>query len=176
MAWSSELILLAPQVLSKRKPLEHSSFVGLFTGLSGEYSEGFIYLIYQFKDIEEQKDIEGWLICESTYYDDKNIYINNIKYTIFVLKAKDSQNIESCKKYGNMFFSTDDWINLFIFWGDLGKDIRSIYNITIDSCLKVFDKEKGLDNSSPLTFNLPKVSVSYNSFFYFGYLVIPINF
>lgn len=176
MAWSSELILLAPKVLSKRKPLEHPSFIGLFTGLTGEYSEGFIYLIYSFKNIEEQKDIEGWLVCESTYYDDKNIYIQGIKYTIFILKTKDSQDLESCKKYGNMFFNTDDWINLFVFWGDLGKDIRSIVNIPIESCLKVFDKEKGLDNSSPLTFNPPIRSTFYNNFFYFVYLVVPIDF
>lgn len=171
-----EVILLAPRVLSNRKPLEHNSFVGLYTNIKGEYSEGFIYLVYCFNNVEDKKDIEGWLICESTYFTDKTVYMDNKSYTIFYFKVNNSKDLESYKKYGNLFFNTDDWVNLFIFWGDLSKDIRSIYNTTIDSCLKVFDKEKGLVYSQSLAFNLHQVFVSYNSFVYFGCPTFPIYF
>lgn len=64
MELTPEIILLSPRILSKRKPLEHKSFKGLYTSLYDEYSKGFIYLDYVFNNIEEEKDIEGWLTCE----------------------------------------------------------------------------------------------------------------
>ena len=68
MELTPEIILLSPRVLSKRNPLEHKSFKGLYTSLYDEYSKGFIYLDYVFNNIEEETDIEGWLTCEKTYF------------------------------------------------------------------------------------------------------------
>ena len=62
MELTPEIILLSPRVLSKRKPLEHKSFKGLYTSLYDEYSKGFIYLDYVFNNIEEEKDIPKALV------------------------------------------------------------------------------------------------------------------
>lgn len=135
MVWKPELILLAPRVLSKRKPLEHQSFIGLYTGLLGMDSKGFIFLVYAFKNIEEEKDIEGWLVCEQTYHDKRYWYRSEhhtiIKYTIFILKAEDSRELEDYKKTGNLGFEISEWYSIFKFWGDLNKDIKFVVDNTI---------------------------------------------
>lgn len=133
MELTPEIILLSPRVLSKRNPLEHKSFKGLYTSLYDEYSKGFIYLDYVFNNIEEEKDIEGWLTCERTYFNKRIFNINSSKHTIFTLKSEDSRELEDYKQTGNLGFGITDWYPIFQFWGDRVKDIKdTVYNTITD--------------------------------------------
>ncbi len=133
MELTPEIILLSPRVLSKRNPLEHKSFKGLYTSLYDEYSKGFIYLDYVFNNIEEEKDIEGWLTCEKTYFNKRIFNINSSKHTIFTLKSEDSRELEDYKQTGNLGFGITDWYPIFQFWGDRTKDIKdTVYNMITD--------------------------------------------
>ena len=120
MVWSNELILLAPRVLPNRKPLEHSSFIGLYTAINREYSKGFIYLVFKHIDAKQVKDLEGSL--------------NNTKYFIIFTFYIDDINIEEYKEHGNIGFTIEDYALIFIFWGDLVKDMPQFYNEDIFEC------------------------------------------
>ncbi len=140
MELTPEVILLSPRVLSKRKPLEHKSFKGLYTSLYDECSEGLIYLDYTFDNVEEEKDIEGWLACEKTYFNKRIFYINSTRHTVFVLKAEDSRELEDYKQTGNIGFGITDWYPIFKFWGDRIKDIeRVVFELATNLEVK-FDK------------------------------------
>lgn len=139
MELTPELVLLSPRVLSKRKPLEHKSFNGLYTSLYDDYSKGFIYLDYIFNDIEEEKDIEGWLTCEKTYFNKRLFNINSVKHTIFTLKSEDSRELEDYKQTGNLGFGITDWYPIFQFWGDRNKEIKEVVYNTITDLDKRFE-------------------------------------
>ena len=83
MVWSNGLILLAPRVLPNRKPLEHSSFIGLYTAINREYSKGFIYLVFKHIDAKQVKDLEGSLNNTKYYYSMKLLYVNSKYFIIF---------------------------------------------------------------------------------------------
>lgn len=145
MNWTNELILLAPRILENRKPLEHSSFIGLYTAIENEYSEGFIYLVYQFKNVNELKDIEGLLNNNEYYYDKRFLRINDLIYTVFVFKYKDITEIEEYKRFGTTGFTLSDYILIYTFWGDLSKEIPNLSFISIKNCERIFRcKSKGL--------------------------------
>lgn len=133
MVWSNELILLAPRVLPNRKPLEHSSFIGLYTTINREYSKGFIYLVFKHIDAKQVKDLEGSLNNTKYYYSMKLLYVNSKYFIIFTFYIDDI-NIEEYKEHGNIGFTIEDYALIFIFWGDLVKDMPQFYNEDIFEC------------------------------------------
>jgi hypothetical protein len=133
MVWSNELILLAPRVLPNRKPLEHSSFIGLYTAINREYSKGFIYLVFKYIDAKQVKDLEGSLNNTKYYYSMKLLYVNSKYFIIFTFYIDDI-NIEEYKEHGNIGFTIEDYALIFIFWGDLVKDMPQFYNEDIFEC------------------------------------------
>lgn len=145
MIWTNELILLAPRILQKRNPLEHSDFIGLFTSIKDEYSEGFIYLLYAFSNFDQEKNIEGLLNNTDYYYDKRFFYIGKTRYVIFVFRKND---IETHKRYGNIGYDIDDYTLIYTFWGDRNKEINWISNIVISESKSELDKGKGPDIAS----------------------------
>lgn len=155
MIWTNELILLAPRILQKRSPLEHKNFIGLYTSIKDEYSKGFVYLLYQFNDFNQEKHIEGLLNNTEWYYNKRVIYVSNLRYVIFIFKKED---VEIHKNYGNIGYDINDYTLIYTFWGDRNKEINWISNTIISVCKSEMDKEKGFDViSSPLLFYSPSI-------------------
>lgn len=140
MVWSNELILLAPRVLSSRKPLEHPSFIALYTAINKEYSKGFIYLVFRHIDANQVKDLEGSLINTKYYYSMRLLYVNNKYFIVFTFYIDDI-NIEEYKEHGNIGFTIDDYAIIFTFWGDLIKDMPRFYNEDIFECKNKLNEE-----------------------------------
>lgn len=148
MIWTNELILLAPRILQNKKPLETDCFIGLFTSIKSECSNGFVYLLYKFDNVEQEISIKELFEIEPRYYNCKVVFIKNIRYVVFKFYNKE---IEMHKKYGNIGYDIYDYTLIYTFWGDLSKDINHISNTHIGYCNSELDKEKGVDvKSTPL--------------------------
>lgn len=133
MRYSNATVLLAPRVLNTRKPLEHKSFIDLYTEIEGEYSKGFIYLLYKFDTVKEFYYINSLLRDNIYYYNYNNIVINKISYTLFRFKLE-IKEIEEYKSCGNFGFILLDYTKIFTFWGDLNSEIAYISENNIYDC------------------------------------------
>ena len=63
----------------------------------------------------------------------KLLYVNNKYFIIFTFYIDDI-NIEEYKEHGNIGFTIEDYAIIFIFWGDLVKDMPQFYNKDIFEC------------------------------------------
>lgn len=128
MNWTNELILLAPRILSNRKPLEYSNFIGLYTSIKDKYSKGYLYLVYDYSKLQESKEVEGLLNNTKYYYNKQILFVNNKYFIIFTFYFdKEIEVIEEYKEHGNIGFTIDDYLPLITFWGDRNKEIKDIY-------------------------------------------------
>lgn len=141
MKFNNTTILLAPRILDTRKPLEHKSFIDTYTEVEGEYSKGFIYLLYKFNNIKEFYYINYLLRRSKFYYNYSNIVIDKIVYTIFRFKLN-TKEIEEYKCCGNFGLTLSDYTKIYTFWGDRNKEIVHISEIDIYDCYNKLKTKK----------------------------------
>lgn len=143
MNWTNALIFLAPRILNNRKPLEYSSFIGLYTSIKDKYSKGFLYLVYDYSNIREIKEVEGLLNNLKYYYNSQLLYVNNKYFIIFSFYfSKDNNIIEEYKEHGNIGFTMFDYTPLITFWGDRNSEIKDIYTTDIFKCKNELNEER----------------------------------
>lgn len=146
MVKNNTLVLLAPRILSDRKPLEDSNFIGLYTAIDDEDSKGFIYLVYKYANAKQLRYLKDSLENTEHFYNTRLLHVGDTCCLLFVFYFDDVKYIESYKEFGNIGFSLDDYALIYTFWGDLSKDIANLHNQTILECkqkLNTKDLSKG---------------------------------
>lgn len=151
--FSNSTILLAPRILDIRKPLEHKSFINLYTEVEGEYSKGFIYLLFKFNNTKEFYYINYMLKTSKYYYNYSTIELNNSLYTLFRFKLDNIRDIEEYKSCGNFGFILDDYTTIYKFWGDRISEIEYVSRIDIYECKNKLKMKKAQSYSEPLFYS-----------------------